>query len=121
MKAIVFLTAGLFLSACANQEIHKSKYDESLKSWAGKSERDLVMEWGTPSDTYSLGDGSKMVTFSRSTGRSLAVKRGGVSETQNYCKTSFLLSSAGVVTSTKSEGNSCRVAYKKPGNSVTDY
>ena len=47
------------LTACTTTE----NYDKALDQWVGKSEKELVMNWGVPDKTYQLDPGTKMLAY----------------------------------------------------------
>ncbi len=47
------------LSACMGDKI-----SESMKSWVGHPESELVQSWGPPTSVYKMDDGSKVLTYS---------------------------------------------------------
>lgn len=50
------------LAGCATQE----KFNAKMDGFVGQPESALVMAYGVPTGTYPLGDGTKVIQFSRS-------------------------------------------------------
>lgn len=62
MKNIAFLTIlVLLLFACASSQ----KYDKKLNGWIGKTEQDLVMNWGRPSAVKYVNQNTKIFTYTK--------------------------------------------------------
>lgn len=62
MKRLFFvLGAILFLQACATE----AKYDKKLQSMVGKTEAQLISEWGAPSAAKILNNGEQVITYTQ--------------------------------------------------------
>lgn len=111
----------LFLTACATT----AGYERTLQSWIGKSETELVRQWGVPRGVYESG-GIRFLTYSRSgqgyfpgvapTYQTTMIGRtaytqpiGGMPPMviSRRCDTTFEVA-GGVVTSWRWEGNACK-------------
>ncbi len=105
---IIFISS--FLFGCATTQ----KYEAILDSWSGSAETDLVSSWGAPANEYTAKDGSRILTYIQSGGtRGTAyynpyTKMVYNNDQEVYCKTHFVVSSVGIVTSWRYEGNMCR-------------
>ena len=58
---IMIFSALFFLTGC----VTKKEYEDTLSSWVGASENELVMSWGPPNSVYESG-GLKYLTWSNS-------------------------------------------------------
>lgn len=120
---LVFPLFFVFMSGCAVRGIDdimtgppaldpEPNYQEVVNLWVGKTETKLVTVLGPPTSVYKLDDGSKFLTYESNygtTGASSYIGNGLAvgSNRPNWCKTSFLVSKASIVTSVKTEGNRC--------------
>lgn len=64
MKKLSFLLTGAAMLAVAACHTSKS-YTEYLNTWEGRSEADLVAQWGAPIAMEDLGDGRQLFTYMR--------------------------------------------------------
>jgi hypothetical protein len=102
----------LFLAACATT----AKYEESLDSWKGSSDIDLIRSWGEPAETFNSHEHTFLVyQFSRTKPLPSAGDQHG--SPANYmaalfCTTVFEVS-AGRVIDWAIKGNDCRDVNQK--------
>lgn len=59
MKRLLAGLVFMALSACASVE----RYEQSLDTWLGKSEKELVSTWGVPDKTYQIDTSTKMIAY----------------------------------------------------------
>ena len=108
-----YLLLMLMLTGCATT----GKYEARLQSWVGLNASILYSQWGVPTRTSTLPDGTKAYEYLNSNGavthsnteydsstRSLATTS---RTTQSYCKTTFFANSTNQITSWRWEGNTC--------------
>ena len=114
----------LMVGACALPTTEK--YRAQLDEWVGGSVDSLVLKWGPPNSSFTLGNGDSLLEFARSdieirggddwitSGRTRrGFSRDGIPRAWPpyavtfYCKTRFLVSPDGVVKSYSLEGNDC--------------
>ncbi len=50
---------GLIAASCATIK----GYDDYLETWIGRSEADLVADWGAPNEMQNLGDGRQLFVY----------------------------------------------------------
>lgn len=98
MKWIVVVVVTVLSAGCASPE----QYRETLKTWVGTSEADLVAKWGAPDTSYRADDGTRLLTYSRV--RKYDAE--GVTLT-GRCKTTFRVEQ-GTVTGFSFQGNECK-------------
>ena len=72
-------------------------YQETLNSWNGVSESELVETLGAPFSVYDTENG-KILKYSHS-------RIGGTTPTEYYCEVNFFLDNNNVVTRSIAEGN----------------
>jgi hypothetical protein len=87
---IKLLSILIIISSCASTP-------ETLNSWVGKSEDNLITEFGIPTATYTLNNGTKLIEYKKLYGV------GG----QNHCTKTFIINKNGIVESWKKTGYSC--------------
>lgn len=58
MKKIIYLVMLIFVTACTS-------YQETLDSWVGATEKELIRGFGAPKNVYEI-DGSRFLQFDRS-------------------------------------------------------
>ncbi len=92
------VAVALLMAGCASPE----RYRDSLQTWVGTSEADLVTEWGAPDAAYRTEDGTRLLTYSKV--RKYDAE--GVTLT-GRCKTTFKVEQ-GTVTGFSFQGNQCR-------------
>lgn len=138
-KIIVLLGLVVLVSGCATTR----GYEAILGSWMGAKEESLVASWGPPQNVYQMGNGKKVIEYSRGqniqtggyayTTPQTTYHQGVVGNTlytgtstqyvtqttpvyniQMWCKTSFILDSNGTIESWRWEGNNCVAKYKPP-------
>jgi len=97
MRKYIFLI--IFLSGCA--------YQETLDTWNGYTEKDLLTTWGAPSSVYET-DGGKILKYSHS-------RIGGTTATEYYCNVNFFLNKDNVIIKSIGDGNigGCNRLIKK--------
>lgn len=67
---VLYGVAALLLAGCAgspasnliNNQRNETLYDR-MSSWVGASEKELISSWGPPNNSYTLSDGSKMISY----------------------------------------------------------
>lgn len=102
-----------------------AKYKAALDTWIGHPSDKLVERWGAPNAVYNKDDGGKILTFVRSgsmylpgtnTSNTTYNPYGGTTTTVTSspgttiplsCKTSFVISKDGKITSWSYQGNNC--------------
>lgn len=100
----------LALLGCATSE----KYEAQLATWVGHPSGELIANWGAPSSTFKTPDGTQVYEYLKTGATNGYANRnqftGGVNATSytNYCKTTFVLNGADVITNWRWEGNMCR-------------
>ena len=121
-KIICLFFLSLFLTGCFATT---AKYKAALDTWIGHSSDKLVEKWGAPNAVYNKDDGGKILTFVRSgsmylpgtnTSNTTYNPYGGTTTTVTSspgttiplsCKTSFVISKDGKITSWSYQGNNC--------------
>ena len=121
-KIICLFFLSLFLTGCFATT---AKYKAALDTWIGHSSDKLVERWGAPNAVYNKDDGGKILTFVRSgsmylpgtnTSNTTYNPYGGTTTTVTSspgttiplsCKTSFVISKDGKITSWSYQGNNC--------------
>ena len=121
-KLLGILVLGFLLSGCFATT---AKYEAAINSWIGSSEDELVESWGVPNGVYNKNDGGKVLSYVRSgsmhmpgnTTSNTSIDAWGYATTTTTtsagtnialrCKTSFVVSSTGRITSWSYEGNNC--------------
>ena len=110
MKSFILFCILLFvLFGCATT----AKYEEKLQSWVGHPEVDLIASWGPPSSIYNLTNGSKILTYSYSSGPQAISQYNSftnsfyTSSFNSWCTTNFTINSIGSISSWRWEGNAC--------------
>lgn len=110
MSKILYIIPLLVLAlGCATTE----KYERKLATWVGKDVNDLMVSWGTPSETYTMPNGYKQYTYSRqgstvatSSYNPLLQQSTAIANTR-WCKTTFTANEVGTIQAWRWEGNSC--------------
>ena len=117
-KLLGILVLGLLLSGCFATT---GKFEAVLDSWVGSSADELVSSWGAPNGVYEKNDGGRVLTYTRSHqstfegttkttvdawGQATTTTTPGTDITLR-CKTTFVVSSTGRITSWSAEGNDC--------------
>jgi hypothetical protein len=121
-KLLGIIVLGLLLTGCFATT---GKYEAALESWVGGSEDALVSSWGAPNGVYDKNDGGRVLTYFRSyqstyegtTSTKTTVDAWGQATTTTSttpgtditltCKTTFVVSSIGRITSWSYQGNDC--------------
>lgn len=103
MLRILVTISILLTAACATTR----RYQEKLQGWVGRPSTELIAEWGPPTSTSTLPDGSQLYLYRivdeetlEKTGRNLA----GYTPS---CRTTFQVRQ-GVVAGWKWDGQNCR-------------
>ena len=122
-KFLGIVVLGLLLTGCFATT---GKFEETLDSWVGGSEDELVSSWGAPNGVYDKNDGGKVLTYFRShqstfegtTSTKTTYDSSGYATTTTSttpgtditltCKTTFVVSSTGRITSWSYQGNNCK-------------
>ena len=121
-KLLGMFVIGFLLSGCFATT---AKYEAALNSWVGHTEDHLVEKWGVPNGVYNKNDGGKVLTYMDSgsmympgtTSSNTTIDAWGYATTTTTttagtniglrCKTTFIISSSGRITSWSYEGNNC--------------
>ncbi len=121
-KILGFAFISILLTGCFATT---AKYEASLDTWMGHSSDELVERWGAPNAVYNKDDGGKILTFVRSSSMYMPGSNtsntsydpwGGTTTTVTSspgttiplsCKTSFVVSKSGKITSWSYQGNNC--------------
>ena len=121
-KVIGFIFISLFLTGCFATT---AKYEEALDSWIGHTEDHLVTKWGVPNGVYEKNDGGKILTYTRTGsmylpgnntsntsydpwgGSTTTITQSAGTNISLRCKTNFVISKEGRVTSWSYVGNNC--------------
>ena len=98
----------MFLVSCATTK----KYEEKLNTWMYSDADELVRSWGSPSSTYEMQNGEKilMYDFSRTGAIPMTNYQSGNTSYipfNRHCKTEFTVSSENKIISWSFEGNDC--------------
>jgi hypothetical protein len=93
MRSLIALGIIVLTAGCATT----AKYNETINSWVGSKEIDLIKSWNPPKETYET-QGSKFLVYSWSQYME------GIGTA--YCKTVFEVQQ-GIITSVKATGNDC--------------
>jgi hypothetical protein len=120
-RPLSLLFSLLLLAACTSAQ----SYEAGLDQWIGKSERELLMNWGVPDKQYQMDGNTKMISYVKrntvvypgtlstcmgSYGNPLGFGGcGGTPPTAStyFCETTFIITK-GRVTRWGHEGNNCR-------------
>lgn len=94
MKYVVLSVFLILASGCATTE----KYNETINSWVGSQEIELIKSWNPPKETYET-QGSKFLVYSWSQ----YIEGIGTA----HCKTVFEVRE-GVIVSAQATGNDCK-------------
>ena len=121
-KVVSLIFISLFLTGCFATT---AKYEEALDSWVGHTEDHLVTKWGVPNGVYEKNDGGKILTYTRSGsmylpgnntsntsydpwgGSTTTITQSAGTNISLRCKTNFVISKEGRVTSWSYVGNNC--------------
>ena len=87
-NASILFVLGLFVAGCAN-------FGAKIDSWQGSTTDDLIRAWGPPSDTQSLSDGTKVLSYNH--GHS-------IQGTTYDCRVWFFTDKSGRITKANGEG-----------------
>lgn len=70
MKPLLVMPLALVLAGCAGSPlsnmVKQQRYQTTwdiMASWVGASEDKLVTSWGPPENSYTLSDGSKLISY----------------------------------------------------------
>ncbi len=94
----------VFCSACASA----AGYSRMVQGWVGKSQRELVDGWGTPSWIEPHGREGMVLIYHRQDGELLNGREQVVMAQGDWCQTRFRLSKEGEITAAQWEGPACR-------------
>ena len=122
-KILATVVLGFLLTSCFATT---AKYESALDTWMGQTEDHLIEKWGVPNGAYNKNDGGKVLTFvvtgsmffpgtssSRDTyyswgeGTTTTVETSPGTIIPLRCKTTFIISPSGRITSWSYEGNHC--------------
>ena len=96
--------AGSPMGNLINNERLETKADV-MASWVGADEDDLIIKWGPPDNSYTLSNGSKLVSYEYVWGQYVGQRI--------HCVEKFLIEK-GVVTKWGMD-STCRKSLNKPG------
>jgi hypothetical protein len=88
-------------------------YEKILQTWVGSSEDSLISKWGAPSGVFNMSNG-KVLTYMSASTTQYSTTYNQFTNTLNttgyqyWCKTSFTVNMAGIISNWRWEGNSCR-------------
>jgi hypothetical protein len=104
MKYIILLA---LLSGCAGMGLQ-----QRAQRWVGKSQQDVLTQWGPPASTFKDNAGNEYYTYvSRGPATTTVGQTGfmqqGLITTQSGCKTIYVFNPLGVVENVRWEGQ-CR-------------
>ena len=100
MKTLFALAAVLVLAACVsggNAPVASSHAD-TLESWIGAPEGELVNAWGRPDDVYDFAAGGREVSY---------IDRRYVNNYTYECISSFTIDATGTIVDWAYSGNDC--------------
>jgi len=98
MKTILLLFTLIFSNQAFSQALQTGKkIEETLKTWVGSTEAQLIQSWGTPTSSHKLLNGDTVLQYD---------DRTNVTSVW-YCKIDFILDNKGIVKSWRWEGNNC--------------
>lgn len=100
-----FCLAGLLVLAAGGCGTKRSRINERMSTYIGNTEAELISRLGTPTRSYAMPDGSRSLQYERIETR--ASKLTGLPGTVR-CTQDFVISSDGIVTSSRYDGNGCR-------------
>ena len=107
------LCSAILISHMSCTTYSTESYTKVCDSWKGSDINKLLMNWGIPSDEYTMPNGDKMYTWLWIGG---SVITAGYSDWLNmayankvtyWCKTTFTVNQAGIIYFWKWEGNNC--------------
>ena len=90
MQAFILLLA-VTLSACAAFQA-----DEITNSWKGHPLDKMILSWGAPAQVYTVSDGQRTATFSHAR---------FIDGTQYFCNVTVGTDVAGIIKTTRVDGN----------------
>lgn len=108
---IIFLVFTIVTSCKVNGVPRKSRTQTLMESWVGSTESAIVSSWGPPTSTYSVGDGTRILTWTTSyteggnTWYDTYGRQQYNSPTTYTCQKQFYLDSSGVIYSWRYSGN----------------
>lgn len=83
----------------------EDKYKAVLNSWVNSPADNLIQVWGPPTQTYTLDNGDKILTYDKSNGSAFV----GALAVPINCKTSFVISEGThKIKNWSYEGNACK-------------
>ena len=99
---LCFITVAILLSGCAKRDPQpaaptSAEYDAAVARWAGRSEADLIREWGVPTHSQLLSIGGQGLEY-------VQRQNGEV-----VCTTLFTSNLLGVIETWTWRGKGCRV------------
>ena len=128
----LYLIATLVPLGCATT----ANYEKILDSWRGAPAERLVQSWGAPASTFHLPSGSEIYIYDRRSSSTYTtptrvqqgpgmfignmyypgqttITGGQAIPISRACRTEFTVSSAGVITNWRYEGNACTARSPK--------
>lgn len=111
MKPRFVIAVVLLLAGCAN-------FDQAFGGWVGHHVDELVKQWGPPSATHKMQDGTKVLAYSaqrhyQAQGPGIPVPFSGT----YWCEVRYTMNREGIIVSWDGEGNlgGCNTLLRRKG------
>lgn len=113
IKIVFLIMIALTINSCASLFPVPESYTSKINTWNMVDINSLIGQWGPPSDVFVMPNGNKMYTWLRTGGTVVTsnynyyLNQTTSNSSLSYCKTSFIVNTAGLIISNTWQGNNC--------------